>query len=344
MSKILFLEKNKELIESLESLFATDQTELIITDSAKSIVKIAIEDIPDLILLDTDPSPEDAYTACKKINDRRKTKNIPVVFLISEKDKSDIRTKCLEAGAVDCLKKPLDTRKMLTKVHALIKRAQMLKKLNSGEKGEIIIRDELSQEIQKLNQINRRLEETAYIDRLTGLYDKSYFFKRLKEDFQHAKQNEIPISIIILDMDSFGRINDSYGHDVGDYVLTKIANVLLMNSRVADVVGRLEGANFAVILPGIDMQSGIFEAERLRIAINQTEYVDNTKIERKVLGRRQKIIEISITASIGLATFPYDEPIKNEMEFLALAKKALDRAKTTGKNKTISASDLLPKN
>ena len=162
----------------------------------------------------------------------------------------------------------------------------------------------------------------------------------MKEDFQHAKKNDIPISIIILDIDSFGRINDSYGHDIGDYVMTKIANVLLINSRVADVVGRLEGANFSVILPGIDMQSGIFEAERLRIAINQTEYVDDTKIEQKVLGGRRKKIEIDITTSIGLATYPSAEPVKNEMEFFALAKKALDRAKTTGKNKTVSASDL----
>ena len=343
MSKILLLEKNKELTESLESLFASDQTELMIVKNSKSIVKIATEENPDLILLDTDPSFEDAYTACKKINDRRKTKNIPVVFLISEIDRGDIRTKCLEVGAIDCLNKPFDTRKMLTKVHALIKRAQMLKKLNSAEKGEFKIRDELSQEIQKLNQSNRRLEETAYIDRLTGLYDKSYFFKRLKDNFQHAKQVGIPISIIIIDIDSFGRINDSHGHEIGDYVMMKIANVLLINSRVADVVGRLEGVNFAVILPGIDMQSGIFEAERLRIAINQTEYVDNTKIEQKAIGRRRKTIEITITASIGLATYPFDRPIKNEIDFFALAKKALDRAKTTGKNKTISAADLLTK-
>jgi GGDEF domain-containing protein len=88
------------------------------------------------------------------------------------------------------------------------------------------------------------------------------------------------------------------------------------------------------------MQSGIFEAERLRIVINQTEYVDNTKIEQKAIGRRRKTIEITITASIGLATYPFDRPIKNEIDFFALAKKALDRAKTTGKNKTISASDL----
>jgi diguanylate cyclase (GGDEF)-like protein len=340
MSRILFLEKDTELTESLEGLFATDQTELIIAKNAKSVVKMAIEDNPDLILLDTDPSAEDAYTACKKIKDRRKTKNIPVVFLISEEDEGDIRAKCLEVGGVDCLKKPLNTRKMLTRIHDVIKRAQLLNKLNSREKGEIKIRDDLSQEIEKLHQINRRLEETSLIDRLTGLYDKSYFFNKLKEEFQHAQKFKLPISIIILDIDSFGRINDTFGHDVGDYVLTKIANVLLTNSRVADVVGRLEGANFAVILPGIDRQSGIFEAERLRVAINQTEYVDNSKIERKGVGSRRKKMDKEISASIGLATFPFSEPVKNEIDFYALAKKALDRAKTTGKNKTISATDL----
>jgi GGDEF domain-containing protein len=110
------------------------------------------------------------------------------------------------------------------------------------------------------------------------------------------------------------------------------------------VVGRLEGANFAIILPGIDKQSGIFDAEKFRIAINQTEYLEDSKIERKSAGSRRKKMEKSITASVGVATFPFDDPVKNEMEFFALAKKALDRAKTTGKNKTISAADLISKN
>jgi diguanylate cyclase (GGDEF)-like protein len=340
MSKILLLEHDIELIESLESLFATDQTELLIAENVKSVIKRANEDNPDLILLDTDPVSEDAFTACKKIKDRKKTQNIPVIFLISENEESEIRAKCLQLGGVDCLKKPLNSRKMLTSVHTEIKRALLQYKLDSRQKNEIKIRDDLSLEIEKLHQVNRRLEETALIDRLTGLYDKSYFFNKLKEEFQHAQKFEIPISVIILDIDSFGRVNDTFGHDVGDYVLTKIANVLLTNSRVADVVGRLEGANFAIILPGIDKQSGIFEAERLRVAINQTEYVDNSKIERKSAGSRRRKLEKTITASIGMATFPFNQPIKNEMEFFALAKKALDRAKTTGKNKTISATDL----
>jgi diguanylate cyclase (GGDEF)-like protein len=344
MSKILLLEKNKELTESLEGIFATDQTEIIIALDAKSIVKRANEDNPDLILLDTEPSVEDAYKACKKIKDRRKTKNIPVIFLVSEKNDSDILSKCLEIGGTDYLQKPLDARKMLTKVQTVIKRAHVLNKLSIKETEEIVIRDELSQEIESLHQINRNVEETALIDRLTGLYDKSYFFSKLKEEFQHAQKFKTPISIIILDVDSFGRVNDTYGHDVGDYVLMKMANVILTNSRAADIVGRLEGANFAVILPGVDMQSGIFEAERLRIAISQKEYVDNSKIERKGVRSKRKKMEKTITVSIGIATSPFIEPVKNEIEFFAFAKRALDRAKTTGKNKTISANDLLTEN
>jgi len=341
MSKILLLEHDKELTESLESLFATDQTELLIAQNAKSVVKRANEENPDLILLDTEPVSEDAFAACKKIKDRKKTQNIPVIFLISETDEGRIQKKCLQMGGVDCLRKPLNSRKMITSVHAAIKRALLQTKLNTRETKKIEIRDELSQEIENLHQLNRRLEETALIDRLTGLYDKSFFFNRLKEEFRHSQKFDIPISVIILDIDSFGRVNDTFGHEVGDYVLMKIANVLLTHSRVADVVGRLEGANFAIILPGIDKQSGIFDAEKFRIAINQTEYLENSKIERKSAGSRRKKLEKTITASVGVATFPFEKPVKNEKAFFTLAKKALDRAKTTGKNKTISATDLL---
>jgi len=341
MSKILLLEQDKELIESLEGLFAADQTALLVAIDSKDLVKKASEEKPDLILIDTEPAAEDAFTACKRIKDRKKTQNIPVIFLISDEDEEEIKAKCQKMGAVDCLKKPLNSRKMLTSVHTEIKKALRLSKLDSRPKKDIQLRDELSQEIEKLHQINRRLEETALIDRLTGLYDKSYFFNKLKEEFQHAKKFKLPLSVILIDIDSFGRVNDAFGHEVGDYVLMKIANALLTHSRVADVVGRLESTNFAIILPGLDKQSGIFDAEKFRVAINQTEYLDNWQIERKSAGSRRKKMEKTITASVGVATFPFEEPLKNELEFFALAKKAVDRAKTTGKNKTVSATDLL---
>ena len=120
----------------------------------------------------------------------------------------------------------------------------------------------------------------------------------------------------------------------------KIANVLLINSRTADIVGRLEGADFAVILPHTDSQAGVFEAEHLRIALNQTEYLDDSVFDRKKSGHKRKKSEKTITASFGVASYPYKTELKNETEFFALAKKALDRAKTTGKNKSISALEL----
>jgi diguanylate cyclase (GGDEF)-like protein len=341
MSKILLFEKDNDLIESLEEIFASDQTELVIAQNLKTVVKKANEENPDLILMDTEPVSDDAFTACKKIKDRKKTQSIPVIFLIGEKDETALKKKCLKMGGVDSLSKPLNSRKILKSVNSAIKKAHLETKLDSRPPNKVEIRDELSQEIEKLHQVNRRLEETALIDRLTGLYDKNYFFKKLKEEFENAQNSEIPVSVILLDIDSFGRINDVFGHDVGDYVLMKIANVLLTHSRVADVVGRLEGTNFAVILPGIDKQSGIFDAEKFRVAINQTDYLEDSKIERKSAGSRRKKLERTITASVGVATFPFDEPVKDEIEFFALAKKAVDRAKTTGKNKTVSATDLL---
>ena len=340
MSRILLLEKSKALIELLEGIFATDQTEIIVAQDAKSVVKRANEYSPDLILLDTETSEEDAYTACKNIKNRRKTKHIPVIFLIGEKDADVVEAKCFGIGGDDCLQKPLDAKKMLTKVQTAIKRAHVLNKLKSKDTEEIEIRDELSQEIEHLHQLNRTVEDTALIDRLTGLYDTSYFLKKLKEEFHQAQKIKRPISIIVLDVDAFERVNETYGHDVGDYVLVKIANDILTNSRSADIVGRLEGAKFAVILPGVDMQSGIFEAERLRIAINQKEYVDDSKISRKGVRRKRKTMGKPITVSLGLATFPFMESVRNESEFFALAKRALDRAKTTGRNKTIAAWDL----
>jgi diguanylate cyclase (GGDEF)-like protein len=214
-----------------------------------------------------------------------------------------------------------------------------MRKLDDTGKGEIKVRNKLSLEIEKLQQANRALEETAVIDKLTGLSNKSYFNTRLKEEFHRALRYETALSLIIVDIDHFGQLNDNFGHDVGDYILMKIANVLLMNSRIADIVVRLDGADFAVILPRTNSQVGVFEAERLRIAINQTTYIDDSLLEKNESHRRKKD-GMNVTASIGVASIPADDPVKNEMDFFALAKKALGRAKMSGKNKTVSAVGL----
>jgi two-component system cell cycle response regulator len=339
MSTILYLDDSEEFGGALESLFASFQLQLISVKDDQAVLERAQKDHPELIILDIDYLRENGFKVCSTLKNKRKTKNIPVLFLASEWKEGDVFKHCTAAGGDDCMIKPFSSRELVTRAHTIIKKSRLMRKLDNNGEDKIKIRNKLSLEIEKLQQANRGLEETAVIDKLTGLSNKSYFNTRLKEEFHRALRYETALSLMIIDIDHFGQLNDTFGHDVGDYILMKIANVLLMNSRIADFVGRLDGADFAVILPRTDAQVGVFEAERLRVAINQTTYIDDSLLDKRESHRRKKD-EMNVTASFGVASIPSDFPVKNEMDFFALAKKALGRAKTAGKNKTVSATGL----
>lgn len=340
MSTILILDDDKEFNLSLESLFSSYQTRVLIARDKESMVGQAENEQPDLIILDADILGKKGFDLCRVLKNKWKTQKIPILSLSSEHRDFDVRVDCLEAGCDDCMIKPCSAREVVSRAQTIIKKFELRDKMKTKEKDKTEIRNKLSQKIEKLHQVNRALEETAVIDKLTGLCDKSYFSKRLKEEFHHALRYETAISLVIIDIDSFSRINDTFGHDVGDYILMQIANVLLVNSRIADIVGRMDGADFAVIMPQTDAQGGVFEAERLRIAINQTDYIDQSLLAGEEFGSRKQKSKIILTASLGVASYPADEPLKNEIELNARAKKALDRAKTTGKNKTVSTAEL----
>ena len=341
MPKIIYFGEKKDFTGSLESLFATYQSELSICSDSQELITRGEKVRPDLIIIDGDFLLSDPYLAGKALKRGRKTKNIPILFLASENKNKDVREDCLKAGGDDCLIKPVNIRELVSHAHTIIKKVHIAQKMTMHQRDGTEIRSKLSSEINKLNQINRDLEETALIDKLTGICNRSHFKTKLKEEFHRALRYDISLSLILIDIDSFGRFNDSFGHEVGDYVLMKIANVLQLHSRFSDTVCRLDGADFSVILPRTDMQNGIFEAERLRVAINQTEYIDKDLLEDDDNLKRRKRDEINITASLGVGAFPFDKLLKNENDLFEWTQKALNRAKTTGKNKTISAAELL---
>lgn len=340
MSKIILFNNDNNLITSLEGLFSAYQIQIINVKREELILERSQEIKPDLIILDADLFKQKDFAVCKALKNKRKTKHIPLLLLMTEKNDADIRKICLDAGADDCLIKPFKARKLVTQTIAIIKRTKLHEKMDDRQKSKIEIRTKLSQEIEDLHLAHKELEQSDIIDETTGLYNKPYLLSRLKDEFHRAIRYETPLSLVVLDLDAFGRINDDFGHDVGDYILLKIANVLLINSRIADIVGRLDGADFAVIMPGINVQGGIFEAERLRVAINQTEYIDNSLLTINDGPGRKMKLEISISSGFGVASLPVDESVKNELDFFNLAKNALGIAKTKGKNKTVSSAEL----
>ncbi len=170
--------------------------------------------------------------------------------------------------------------------------------------------------------------EHATLDALTGYNNRHQFEKRLKETTAHAKRQNQPLCCIMSDIDFFKKVNDTYGHAVGDCVLKNVAKTIKKELRESDIASRYGGEEFVFLLPQTKLDEAIIVANRLK------EAVENKKInieEYKI----KNIKEISVTVSIGVSEY------KNEKDYEMLYKKAdeaLYTAKETGRNRVIIAN------
>jgi diguanylate cyclase (GGDEF)-like protein len=189
---------------------------------------------------------------------------------------------------------------------------------------------------------NFRLSKEAITDMLTGVYRYNYFIKRLNEEIYRSKLYKHPLSLLMLDLDNFKDINDTYGHQVGNVVLREVAKILKENTRVSDIVCRYGGDEFAIIFPETNIYEAYKTAEVLKDHINQVVKIANeikTKIEKlnlkiSVESITKENIEIKLTASMGLSfiTGLETQDITTE-DFIKFADKALYLSKMEGKNK-----------
>jgi len=166
--------------------------------------------------------------------------------------------------------------------------------------------------------LNSKLENLAMTDELTKIANRRAFFIKGAEEIVRARRYHLPLSIIMLDIDRFKLINDSMGHDSGDYALQCVAATLVDGVREVDVVGRLGGEEFGVILPNTKIEDAMKLAERLRVRI-----AENKELNSK--------LKMDITASFGVAE--YRLQIKNLDELLKNADTAMYKAKNTGRNR-----------
>ncbi|RLJ71006.1 diguanylate cyclase [Hydrogenivirga caldilitoris] len=192
--------------------------------------------------------------------------------------------------------------------------------LKSVNRKFIVKLEEQRNEIERLREELRRVKEEANVDPLTGLRNRRSFERALNEFYRDFKKFGYPFSLIMLDLDNFKQINDTYGHLVGDRVLREIGNILRNYLRAKDVPARTGGEEFTIILPGITKEEALMVAERLRKVIS------NHIIEHE--GK-----SIRLTSSFGVAEM--SENIENPEDLLRLADQRLYKAKREGKNKVV---------
>lgn len=163
----------------------------------------------------------------------------------------------------------------------------------------------------------RRTEELAIRDSLTGVYVRRYFLDRLNEEHRRSLLTKIPLTLLMCDLDYFKQANDRYGHGIGDFLLTKTAELFLRETKHG-MVGRYGGEEFSVLLPNVSLSDGRVFAEQLRSLVSSM----NLAVRREV---------IPITISIGVASIPSDT--LDSEELIRIADQRLYEAKKAGRNR-----------
>jgi diguanylate cyclase (GGDEF)-like protein len=169
----------------------------------------------------------------------------------------------------------------------------------------------------KLIRKNEELERLSVTDRLTGLFNRLYLDRVLEREQAAAVRHFSHFALILIDVDHFKRVNDTYGHHAGDEVLVTIARILAERTRDCDVAGRWGGEEFLVICPNTYLDGAMTAAEALRLSIESIRFTH--------VGSR--------TASFGVVEY---QPGESIIETLERADKALYQAKTNGRNRVVA--------
>jgi len=206
--------------------------------------------------------------------------------------------------------------------------------LQNGDKitiGEHILRFEFLDEIDR--EFHRQIHRLLSHDDLTGLLSSRSFFSELRRESARAKQENRPFCVLMMDVDFFKNVNDTYGHLTGSKTLEEIGYCITQNLRSGDVAARFGGEEFAAFLLHAEIGQGLVAAERIRSEIEKQEF----SVIRHGKTAKEKH---HVTISIGVASFPEDS--SDVIELVEMADSALYRAKREGRNRICAYRDLDP--
>jgi diguanylate cyclase (GGDEF)-like protein len=171
------------------------------------------------------------------------------------------------------------------------------------------------------------LERLAVTDGLTGLYNYRHFQERYREEVNLCRRYQHPLAIMLIDLDGFKQVNDTYGHLEGDYLLVQLAETLRHTLRNTELIARYGGDEFVVLMPSTNLQGGIAAANRVLQAVRETQFLDTVGTPR-----------FSITLSIGVAAYP--NSTQNPIELLEKADESLEIAKRNGRNRVVAHENI----
>lgn len=274
-----------------------------IAESAKRALQVLEEYTPDCILLDVMMPETSGFELCQTLQLNQKTAGIPIIFM-SALDAIEDKVRGFAVGGVDYITKPFQDVEVLARVntHITLRRQKL----------------ELERVQTALLLQTERLERLSITDDLTGLHNRRCLKLVLDREFQRGIRHKSDLSCLALDLDHFKRVNDTYGHEVGDMVLQKFSYILLDAIRSTDFCFRVGGEEFIILLPETDAGGASQTAEKIRLLVAEEQFSG---------------VEHPVTVSIGISTVEQQQ-LDNTNDLLNNADKALYAAKRNGRNRS----------
>lgn len=306
-ARILVVEDSAIDLDKVRETLSRDRDALKAADNCAQGLEMALQEDFELVLISLTMMREDGLRLCSQLRSHERTRQVPILLMADEAD-IDRVAKGLELGANDYVIKPIDRNELLARARTQVRRKRYQERLRSNYEQSLSL---------------------ALTDSLTGLFNRRYLSAHLPRLLDRGGGNNKPVAALLFDIDNFKRVNDSFGHSVGDEVLREVAQRASRNLRNFDLVARLGGEEFVVVMPDADLNAALLVAERLRLRIAGEPFKVSAAVG-----------QITVTISVGVAvtdgTPDGDGRVETGESLLRRADTALYQAKRQGRNMVVA--------
>ena len=305
--RILVVDDEPTSLHLVRALLERAGHQVVTAKNGHEALALALADPPQMVVTDWMMPGMDGVELCKRLRSTEAGRDLYILILTGQNEEQRI-VEAFEAGADDHVPKPFNPKLLAARIRPGIRVIKLTEELKAENRKKEDANRQLAIE-------KRRFKQASWTDSLTKLRNRRYAMERLEKEWATSKRSHLPLSVILLDIDKFKDVNDTYGHDVGDEVLRSTAHAVQRVLRTSDTCTRMGGEEFLVICPGTPLDGAMQLADRIRLA------VEGNEVPLPAFTQRRVTISLGVSCNAVRGCDTIDVLLKTADEGVYLAKR-----------------------